>query len=51
MRHHRYAFQGMTILEIVEDLLADYAQAGALVPAWRWELADRSLYRKRSRKL
>lgn len=41
----------MTILEIVEDLLADYAQAGALVPAWRWELADRSLYRKRSRKL
>ncbi|MGO1892509.1 MAG: type VI secretion system Vgr family protein [Luteimonas sp.] len=43
-----YAFQDMTILEIVEDLLADYAQAGTLVPAWRWELADRSLYRKRS---
>ncbi len=43
-----YAFQDMTVMEIVEDLFADYAQAGALVPAWRWELADRSLYRKRS---
>ena len=43
-----YAFQDMTVVEIVEDVFADYAQAGALVPAWRWELADRSLYRKRS---
>src|SRR5690554_5168507 len=43
-----YAFQDMTVMEIVEDVFADYAQAGALVPAWRWELGDRSLYSKRS---
>ena len=43
-----YAFQDMTVVEIVEDIFADYAQAGALVPAWRWELADRALYRRRS---
>ncbi|MEN1943495.1 type VI secretion system Vgr family protein [Luteimonas sp. MJ293] len=47
-RFDSYAFQDMTVIEIVEDLLADYAQAGALAPAWRWELADRALYRKRS---
>src|SRR5690606_17060983 len=33
---------------IVEDVFADYAEAGALVPAWRWELADRGVYAKRS---
>ncbi|MGY0560029.1 type VI secretion system Vgr family protein [Luteimonas sp. A277] len=47
-RFDSYAFQDMTVIEIVEDLFADYAQAGALAPAWRWELADRALYRKRS---
>ena len=35
-------------MEIVEDLFADYAGAGALVPAWRWELADRGAYARRS---
>ena len=43
-----YAFQDMSVVEIVEDVFADYVQAGALVPAWRWELGDRSLYRRRS---
>ena len=43
-----YVFQDMTVVEIVEDLFADYAGAGALVPAWRWELADRGAYPKRS---
>ena len=43
-----YVFQDKTVVEIVEDVFADYAEAGALVPAWRWELADRSVYAKRS---
>src|SRR5690606_39755686 len=37
-----------TVMEIVEDVFADYAEAGAQAPAWRWELADRSVYAKRS---
>ncbi|MEN1929518.1 hypothetical protein WCE37_11060 [Luteimonas sp. MJ250] len=36
------------MVEIVEDVFADYAEAGALAPAWRWELRDRSVYPKRS---
>ena len=47
-RWDSYAFQDMTVIEIVEDVFADYAQAGALAPAWRWELGDRAQYRKRS---
>lgn len=43
-----YVFQDMSVVEIVEDIFADYAQAGALVPAWRWDLADRGVYPKRS---
>ncbi|KIQ96824.1 type VI secretion system tip protein VgrG [Lysobacter sp. A03] len=43
-----YVFHDMSVLEIAEDIFADYAQAGALVPAWRWELADRAVYRTRS---
>lgn len=43
-----YVFQDKTVMEIVEDVFADYAEAGALVPAWRWELTDRGVYAKRS---
>src|SRR5690606_28336830 len=43
-----YAFQDKSVVEIVEDILADYAEAGALAPAWRRELADRRVYPKRS---
>ncbi|MEZ0470329.1 type VI secretion system Vgr family protein [Luteimonas salinilitoris] len=43
-----YVFQDMTVLEIVEDVFADYAEAGALAPAWRWELADCGVYARRS---
>lgn len=43
-----YVFHDMSVLEIAEDLFADYARAGALAPAWRWELSDRSVYRTRS---
>lgn len=43
-----YVFQDKSVLEIAEDIFADYARAGALTPAWRWELSDRSVYRTRS---
>ncbi|WP_036212016.1 type VI secretion system Vgr family protein, partial [Novilysobacter arseniciresistens] len=43
-----YVFQDMTVVEIVESVFADYAATGRMVPAWRWELADRAVYRKRS---
>lgn len=43
-----YVFQDKTVMEIVEDVFADYAEAGALVPAWRWELVDRGAYARRS---
>ena len=43
-----YVFQDMSVVEIVESVFSDYAGQGALVPRWRWDLADRSIYRKRS---
>ena len=50
LRHRvdSYVFQEMTVMEIVESVFADHAGQGALVPAWRWDLADPSVYRKRS---
>ena len=51
MLRHRvdsYVFQDMTAVEIVESVFADYAGQGALAPAWRWDLADPAVYRKRS---
>ena len=43
-----YVFQDKSVVEIAEDIFGDYARAGALTPAWRWELSDRSVYRTRS---
>ncbi|GHA82205.1 type VI secretion system Vgr family protein [Cognatilysobacter bugurensis] len=43
-----YVFQDMSVVEIVESVFADYADQGRLVPAWRWDLKDPAVYRKRS---
>ncbi|WP_058834872.1 type VI secretion system Vgr family protein [Luteimonas abyssi] len=43
-----YVFQDKSVVEIVEDVFADYVDAGALAPAWRWDLDDASVYPKRS---
>lgn len=43
-----YVFQDMTVMEIVESVFSDYVGQGALAPAWRWDLAEPSVYRKRS---
>ncbi|QIO89981.1 hypothetical protein G9274_003666 [Stenotrophomonas rhizophila] len=40
-----YVFHDRSVVEIVEDIFADYI---GLVPAWRWALADRSQYARRS---
>ena len=43
-----YAFQGQSVVQIIEEVFADYAGQGRLAPAWRWELADKSVYPARS---
>lgn len=47
-RHDAYVFQNMSVVDITEAVFADYAAQGALQPQWRWELADPSVYAKRS---
>lgn len=43
-----YVFHDMSVVEIVESVFSDYAGQGALAPAWRWNLADPSVYARRS---
>ncbi|MBE1161103.1 type VI secretion system Vgr family protein [Dyella acidiphila] len=46
-RKDSFAFRDLTVIEIVEQIFGYYAQGG-IVPAWQWQLADRSIYSKRS---
>lgn len=41
-------FQDMSVPDILDLVFRSYAGRGTLVPAWRFELADRSVYPKRS---
>jgi type VI secretion system secreted protein VgrG len=41
-------FQDMTVFDILDAVFKPYAGRGRLVPAWRFELADRSVYPRRS---
>ena len=41
-------FQDMTVIEILDVVFRSYAGRGTLVPAWRFALADGSVYPKRS---
>lgn len=47
-RRDSFAFQGLTVFEIIDKVFADYREQGRLVPAWRWDVLDRSIYPKRS---
>lgn len=47
-RRDSWVFQGRTVMEIIEEVFTDHEGAGRLVPAWRWELADPSVYPQRS---
>jgi type VI secretion system secreted protein VgrG len=46
-RKDSFAFRDLTVIEIAEQIFNYYAQGG-IVPAWQWQLADRSIYSKRS---
>ncbi|OWB28822.1 type VI secretion system Vgr family protein [Xanthomonas oryzae pv. oryzicola] len=41
------SYQDVSVIDISEQVFGYYAR-GSVVPAWRWELADRSRYLKRS---
>ena len=45
-RQDSYIFQHQSVPEIIDELLGDWSGQGALVPAWRWELSDPSVYPK-----
>jgi type VI secretion system secreted protein VgrG len=47
-RTDAWVFQDMSVLDITEAVFADYAAQGRLMPQWRFELGDRSVYAKRS---
>ncbi len=41
-------FQSMSVPAIVDAVLGAYSGKGRLAPAWRWDLADASVYAERS---
>ena len=41
-------FLGQTVRQIVDEVFADYQVQGRLAPAWRWEIADETVYPARS---
>lgn len=47
--HNRdhYLFQDKTVIEIIDELLADWKGHAHLAPVWRWALADTTAYPKR----
>lgn len=47
-RQDAWVFQDKTVMQIVDEVFADYQSQGKLAPAWRWELADPAAYPRRS---
>ena len=47
-RRDSYAFQDLSVIDIVDSVFGDYQGQGALAPQWRWEVKDRDAYAKRS---
>ena len=47
-RTDAYVFQRASVIQIVEQVFADYQAQGKLAPAWRWDLADPAVYAERS---
>ncbi len=41
-------FQDKTVFDILDALFTDWQNPGKLVPEWRYDIADRSIYPKRS---
>lgn len=47
-RSDAWVFQDKTVIEIVDEVLADYAHADPLAAHWRWDVADAAVYPRRS---
>ncbi|MCH2242544.1 MAG: type VI secretion system Vgr family protein, partial [Aquabacterium sp.] len=47
-RSDAWVFQDKTVVEIVDEILQDYAGAEPLAAHWRWDLADAAVYPRRS---
>ena len=47
-RRDSWVFQSKTVIEIIEEVFGDYQGEARLMPAWRWDLADPSVYPQRS---
>jgi type VI secretion system secreted protein VgrG len=47
-RQDSWVFQDQTVIEVIDEIFADYQAQGKLAPAWRFELADAAVYPKRS---
>ncbi|CUI28183.1 type VI secretion system Vgr family protein [Achromobacter kerstersii] len=47
-RRDSYAFQDLSVIDIVDSVFGDYNGQGAVAPQWRWEVKDRDAYAKRS---
>ncbi|MEY2842163.1 MAG: hypothetical protein RI920_200, partial [Pseudomonadota bacterium] len=47
-RTDAWVFQDMDVIDITEAVFADYQNQGALQPAWRIDVADRSAFARRS---
>ncbi|RLK31665.1 type VI secretion system Vgr family protein [Cupriavidus plantarum] len=50
LRHRRdsYLFQDMSVIEVLDSVFGDYRGQGVLAPEWRWDLAEREAYSRRS---
>lgn len=47
-RSDAWVFQDKTVIQIVDEVLADYAGAEPLAAHWRWDVADAAVYPRRS---
>ena len=47
-RQDAWVFQDKTVMQIIDEVFAEYQAQGKLAAAWRWELADASAYPQRS---
>ena len=47
-RTDAWVFQDMTVMQIIDEVFADYTQHGKLAARWRWDLADPAAYPQRS---
>ncbi|WP_447981063.1 type VI secretion system Vgr family protein [Achromobacter kerstersii] len=47
-RRDSYAFQDLSVIDIVDSVFGDYNGQGAVAPQWRWEVKDRDASARRS---